>query len=123
MSDDSPGTSAGSLDSAQALQALGSASLGRTVFTPHALPAVRPVNHVLDDGGIVIRIHEGAALAFRSGCDGASGAVTAHWADAIDPDTRLGRSATASVPAREETPVAHDRSSRGSGPGRASRTA
>ncbi len=48
------------LDSAEALRLLGSVSLGRIVCTRHALPTVRPVNHALDDGDIVIRTHEGA---------------------------------------------------------------
>ncbi|MGC0342598.1 hypothetical protein RKD20_007632 [Streptomyces sp. SLBN-8D4] len=43
------------LGSVEALRLLGSVSLGRIVFTRHALPTVRPVNHVLDGGDIVIR--------------------------------------------------------------------
>lgn len=38
-----------------ALRLLGSVSLGRIVFTRHALPTVRPVNHALDGDDIVIR--------------------------------------------------------------------
>lgn len=41
---------------------LDSVSLGRIVFTRHALPTVRPVNHVLDHGDIVIRTHDGSAV-------------------------------------------------------------
>jgi hypothetical protein len=29
-------------------------SLGRVVFTMHAMPAIRPVNHMIDDGKVVI---------------------------------------------------------------------
>jgi hypothetical protein len=65
------------LDAAQALRLLGSVSLGRIAFTHHALPIIRPVNHIVDDGVIVIRTHEGAV-------------VVAYEADAIDPDTHLG---------------------------------
>ncbi|MGW1806049.1 pyridoxamine 5'-phosphate oxidase family protein [Streptomyces sp. NPDC002078] len=74
------------LDSDEALRLLGSVSFGRIVFTRHALPTVRPVNHVLDNGDIVIRTHEGAALTARAG----QGVVVAYEADAIDPDTHLG---------------------------------
>jgi hypothetical protein len=74
----------------EAMRLLGSVSFGRIVFTRHALPTVRPVNHVLDDGEIVIRTHEAAALTSRAqGADG-SGVVVAYEADAIDPDTHLG---------------------------------
>ncbi|WP_078992647.1 pyridoxamine 5'-phosphate oxidase family protein [Streptomyces sp. MMG1121] len=78
------------LDRVEALRLLGSVSLGRIVFTRQALPTVRPVNHVLDDGDIVIRTHEGAALTShaRQGAD--KGVVVAYEADVIDPDTHLG---------------------------------
>ncbi|QTD96917.1 pyridoxamine 5'-phosphate oxidase family protein [Streptomyces cyanogenus] len=78
------------LDGDEALRLLGSVSFGRIVFTRHALPTVRPVNHVLDDGDIVIRTHEGAALTARAGQTGGQGVVVAYEADAIDPDTHLG---------------------------------
>lgn len=78
------------LDSDEAMRLLGSVSLGRIVFTRHALPTVRPVNHVLDDGEIVIRTHEGAALTARAGQADGQGVVVAYEADCIDPDTHLG---------------------------------
>ena len=78
------------LDGAEALRLLGSVSLGRIVFTRHALPTVRPVNHVLDGGDIVIRTHEGAALTSRTERAGDPGVVVAYEADAIDPRTHLG---------------------------------
>ncbi|MER7576674.1 pyridoxamine 5'-phosphate oxidase family protein [Streptomyces sp. NPDC126514] len=78
------------LDSAQALRLLGSVPLGRIVFTRHALPTVRPVNHVLDDGDIVIRTHEGAALISQTQSADSPGVVVAYEADAIDPLTHLG---------------------------------
>ncbi|MFE0357399.1 pyridoxamine 5'-phosphate oxidase family protein [Streptomyces nigra] len=78
------------LDGAEALRLLGSVSLGRIVFTRHALPTVRPVNHVLDGGDIVIRTHEGAALTSRTERAGDPGVVVAYEADAIDPHTHLG---------------------------------
>ncbi|MFI6359773.1 pyridoxamine 5'-phosphate oxidase family protein [Streptomyces sp. NPDC050743] len=79
------------LDSDEALRLLGSVSFGRIVFTRHALPTVRPVNHVvLDNGDIVIRTHEGAALTARAGQADGQGVVVAYEADVIDPDTHLG---------------------------------
>lgn len=78
------------LDRAQALSLLSSVSLGRVVFTLHALPTIRPVNHVLVDGDIIIRTHEGAALAAHSQQAGDLGVVVAYEADTIDPDTHLG---------------------------------
>ncbi|WP_433447572.1 pyridoxamine 5'-phosphate oxidase family protein [Streptomyces sp. CA-142005] len=79
------------LDPVEALRLLDSVSLGRIVFTRQALPTVRPVNHVLDGGDIVIRTHEGAALTAHTqqGSEG-EGVVVAYEADAIDPDTHLG---------------------------------
>ncbi|MFC8103884.1 pyridoxamine 5'-phosphate oxidase family protein [Streptomyces sp. NPDC057363] len=74
----------------EALALLGSVSLGRIVFTRHALPTIRPVNHVLDGGDIVIRTHEGAALTSRTHEAGAPGVVVAYEADLIDPGTHLG---------------------------------
>ncbi|MEU7058651.1 pyridoxamine 5'-phosphate oxidase family protein [Streptomyces sp. NPDC046197] len=78
------------LDRDEALRLLGSLSFGRIVFTRHALPTVRPVNHVLDNGDIVIRTHEGTALTTRAREADGSGVVVAYEADAIDPDTHLG---------------------------------
>ncbi|AZQ37966.1 pyridoxamine 5'-phosphate oxidase family protein [Streptomyces cyaneochromogenes] len=78
------------LDGAEALRLLGSVSLGRIVFTRHALPTVRPVNHALDEGDIVIRTHEDAALVSRTQAAGGPGVVVAYEADAIDPRTHLG---------------------------------
>ncbi|MGW2464320.1 pyridoxamine 5'-phosphate oxidase family protein [Streptomyces sp. NPDC004457] len=78
------------LDPAEALRLLGSVSLGRIVFTQQALPAVRPVHHVLDDGDIVILTQEGAALVSQAQQSGGTGVVVAYEADVLDPDTHLG---------------------------------
>ncbi|MEU2563207.1 pyridoxamine 5'-phosphate oxidase family protein [Streptomyces longispororuber] len=78
------------LDSAEALRLLGSVSLGRVVFTQHALPTIRPVNHLVDGGDIVIRTHEGSALTSRTRHSAGSGVVVAYEADAIDPVRHLG---------------------------------
>ncbi|MGW2650736.1 pyridoxamine 5'-phosphate oxidase family protein [Streptomyces sp. NPDC001393] len=78
------------LDRDEAVRLLESVSFGRIVFTRHALPTVRPVNHVLDDGEIIIRTHEGAALTAHAGQADGQGVVVAYEADSIDPDTHLG---------------------------------
>ncbi|NXY95906.1 pyridoxamine 5'-phosphate oxidase family protein [Streptomyces sp. BR123] len=78
------------LDRAEALRLLGSVSLGRIVFTEHALPAVRPVNHLMDGDDIVIRLHDGAALTSIVAPTDAAGVVVAYEADVIDPETHIG---------------------------------
>jgi hypothetical protein len=54
------------------------------VFTEHALPAIRPINHIVDDGAVIIRTQLGAGL--HSG----KGVVVAYEADDIDPAEHLG---------------------------------
>ncbi|MCQ9181538.1 pyridoxamine 5'-phosphate oxidase family protein [Streptomyces sp. IBSBF 2953] len=78
------------LTGAEALRLLGGVSLGRIVFTRQALPTIRPVNHVLVDGDIVIRTHGDAALTRYTGHAGGEGAVVAYEADDIDPVTHGG---------------------------------
>lgn len=78
------------LDSTESLRLLGSVPLGRVVFTKRALPTVRPVNHVLDGGDIIIRVGDGAALTARAEQGGAPGVVVAYEADTINPETHLG---------------------------------
>ncbi|MGK5545577.1 pyridoxamine 5'-phosphate oxidase family protein [Streptomyces sp. URMC 127] len=79
----------------ESLRLLRTVSLGRVVFTRRALPAIRPVNHVVDGGHIVIRTHEGAALAGLAATAHPPGGpvrrvVVAYEADSIDPVTHLG---------------------------------
>ncbi|MBQ0895220.1 pyridoxamine 5'-phosphate oxidase family protein [Micromonospora purpureochromogenes] len=76
------------LSAEECLTLLGSVSLGRIVFTDKALPAIRPVNHILDDGSVIIRSHLGGGLA--SAVDSGRGVVVAYEADMIDPVERLG---------------------------------
>ncbi|MFF0430755.1 pyridoxamine 5'-phosphate oxidase family protein [Streptomyces sp. NPDC004327] len=78
------------LDADEALRLLAGVPLGRIVFSRQALPAVRPVNHLMDGGDIVIRTHEGAALTLQAKEAGAGGVVVAYEADEIDLDARLG---------------------------------
>ncbi|MCX3058402.1 pyridoxamine 5'-phosphate oxidase family protein [Streptomyces beihaiensis] len=83
------------MGSAESLRLLAGAPMGRIVFTQRALPAIRPVNHIVDGGDIVLRTHEGAALAAQISQVDADGVVVAYEADDIDPATGLGWSVVA----------------------------
>jgi nitroimidazol reductase NimA-like FMN-containing flavoprotein (pyridoxamine 5'-phosphate oxidase superfamily) len=76
------------MDRQEALAMIASVGYGRVVFTDQALPAIRPVNHVIDDEHVIIRTHLGSALSTVAGTPG--GGVVAYEADDIDPDKRLG---------------------------------
>ncbi|MBT1184739.1 pyridoxamine 5'-phosphate oxidase family protein [Streptomyces sp. CJ_13] len=78
------------LDRSEALWLLGTVPLGRIVFSHQALPAIRPVNHVVEGEDVIIRLDEGASRASLVAIPGTPGIVLAYEADAIDPDTHLG---------------------------------
>jgi nitroimidazol reductase NimA-like FMN-containing flavoprotein (pyridoxamine 5'-phosphate oxidase superfamily) len=86
---------------AECWQLLRGVSVGRVVFTMNALPAIRPVNHVVDGRTIVIRSHLGSAITGHASRDGA---VVCYEADEIDPDRHTGWSVIATGIAR----LAHD---------------
>jgi hypothetical protein len=71
----------------ESLRLLGSTSLGRVVFTQFALPAIRPVNHIVEGDRIIIRTHLGGAI---DSAVAGTGTVVAYEADMIDPDDHLG---------------------------------
>lgn len=81
------------LDAAEAMQLLADAEYGRVVFSLNALPAVRPVNHVVDDGRIIIRARLTSAIS--KAVRAADGVVVAYEADSIDPEARAGWSVVA----------------------------
>jgi nitroimidazol reductase NimA-like FMN-containing flavoprotein (pyridoxamine 5'-phosphate oxidase superfamily) len=72
-------------------------SIGRVVFTMQALPAIRPVNHVIDGQTIIIRSHLGSAITGHASRDGA---VVCYEADDIDPVRHTGWSVIATGMAR-----------------------
>jgi hypothetical protein len=74
----------------EALQLLGSVVLGRIAFTVDALPTIRPVNHIVDHGDVIVRGHRGVDVVLRA----AAGEVVAYSADVIDPHTYVGWSVT-----------------------------
>ena len=71
------------------------AEVGRIVFTHNALPAIQPVNYVLDGEDIVFRTSRTSRLATA-----ASGAIVAFEIDAFDAGARTGWSVVAIGPAR-----------------------
>ncbi|QBS45357.1 pyridoxamine 5'-phosphate oxidase family protein [Nocardia sp. CS682] len=89
------------LDRAEALRLLASTPLGRVVFTRNALPAIRPVNHLVDDGFIVVRTRLGAQ--FTGAVRGNSPVVVTYAADDIDPVRRTGWSVSVTGLARTVT--------------------
>jgi uncharacterized protein len=74
----------GALSTKECLTLLGGASVGRLVFTEHALPAVRPVAFTVDNGHLVLRASPSEA--FRS----LDRQIVALEIDSIDPVTQGG---------------------------------
>jgi hypothetical protein len=73
----------------ECLQLLGTVPVGRIVFTHHALPAIRPVNHLVDlDAEVVIILATMGAAITAAASPG--GIVVAYEADALDPARQLG---------------------------------
>jgi nitroimidazol reductase NimA-like FMN-containing flavoprotein (pyridoxamine 5'-phosphate oxidase superfamily) len=81
---------------------LASASIGRVVFTHHAMPAIRPVNHLIDGRKIIIRTHLAAAIASRATeqSSDSQGSVVCYEADELDPVCHTGWSVIATGLAR-----------------------
>lgn len=72
------------------MRLLASVGLGRVVFTRDALPAIRAVNHLVDNGRVILRTRLSGQIstAVRSGTD--PGVVVAYEADDLDPQRQLG---------------------------------
>ncbi|WP_232011241.1 pyridoxamine 5'-phosphate oxidase family protein [Mycobacterium shigaense] len=96
------------LSDVEAIQLLDSVSYGRVVFTLNALPAIRPVNHLLDEGRIIIRTRLNASISAST--RSSEGMVVAYEADSLDPQTRTGWSVV--VTGRARTVTDPDRISR-----------
>ncbi|MGJ7906556.1 pyridoxamine 5'-phosphate oxidase family protein [Actinopolyspora sp. H202] len=73
-----------SLTTRESIVLLSSAQVGRVVFTDEALPAIRPVNFVVDGASVVIRTGRDGSLSKLNGN------VVAFEADHIDLATRSG---------------------------------
>jgi Pyridoxamine 5'-phosphate oxidase len=76
----------------ESMRLLGTVSLGRVAFTARALPAIRPVNHLIDGDYIIVRTDGQASITatLQSG----AGSVVAYQADMIDSADHLGWSVT-----------------------------
>ena len=79
------------------MRLLASVDYGRVVFTLNALPAIRPVNHLVDDGRIIIRTRLTTTISAVMG-SARSGVVVAYEADNFDPQSRAGWSVVATGP-------------------------
>ena len=82
----------------ECLRLLGTVPIGRLVYAHRALPAVVPVNFVLDGDEILVRAGYGGALAAAI-----RGSVVAFEADAFDLAGHTGWSVAVTGQAREET--------------------
>ncbi|AZK95270.1 MULTISPECIES: pyridoxamine 5'-phosphate oxidase family protein [Streptomyces] len=79
------GTDSGTdADTARAIDLLGRVSFGRLATSMRAMPFVAPARHIVNDGGVVLRIHRG--FGYHRACNGS---VVAYGADSFD---RGGRS-------------------------------
>ena len=76
------------LDSRESMRLLGSVPLGRIVFTARALPAVRPVRHIVAHGHVIVCADR--CIAITAAPNAETGTVVAYEADAIDPADNLG---------------------------------
>src|SRR5690606_7809383 len=89
------------LGRAEAMRLLASVPFGRIVFTRDALPAVRPVNHLVDGELIIVRT--GLTTGLSNSVRSARSVVVAYEADDIDPVRRLGWSVVITGAARPVT--------------------
>ncbi len=98
----SPGRRLVELDRVEAMALVAGVEYGRVVFTHNALPAIRPINHIVDGADIIIRTRLSAKVAteVRPGQAASArprpqGVVVAYQVDQIDPVLRLGWSVVA----------------------------
>ncbi len=63
---------------------------GRAVFTHQALPAIRLVNHLVDEGRVIVRTRVTATVSTVVRLSGDAGVVVAYEADDLDPQRRAG---------------------------------
>jgi hypothetical protein len=77
----------------ESMRLLGTVSLGRVAFTARALPAIRPVNHLVEGDYIIIRTAAATAITATLKSEPGS-VVVAYQADMIDYAEHLGWSVT-----------------------------
>jgi hypothetical protein len=76
----------------ESMRLLGTVSPGRVAFTARALPAIRPVNHLIDGAHVIIRTDGAASI--TSVLKSEPGSVVACQADMIDHPEHLGWTVT-----------------------------
>ncbi|HYZ54385.1 MAG TPA: pyridoxamine 5'-phosphate oxidase family protein [Streptosporangiaceae bacterium] len=86
------------LSGAESIRLLSTVPLGRIAFTHRALPAIRTVSHLVEDGDIIIRSHHGSPVISTASL--ARGVVVAYEAGDIDADAYLGWTVTVTGTAR-----------------------
>lgn len=97
-----PGHAVVELDRTTALDLLATIPIGRVVFSRDALPAIRPVNHLVEvDGRIIVRTRLTSML--TSAVRGNSDVVVAYQGDEIHPHRRTGWSVVVTGLARPVT--------------------
>jgi hypothetical protein len=89
-----PANNSQMLSQAEAMRLLASVDYGRVVFTLKALPAIRPVNHLVDEGRIIIRTRLTTAISTVVATADA-GVVVAYEADDFDSQSQSGWSVVA----------------------------
>lgn len=77
------------LDRGECLALMGSVPIGRLVFTDRALPAIQPVNFVLDGDEVIVRTAKGSKLAAAT-----RRAIVAFETDDFDIERQTGWSVT-----------------------------
>ena len=85
----------------EALELLASVAVGRVVFSHRALPAIRPVNHLVTSDRIIIRADLGSALSDEVDPEG--GMVVAYEGDMLEAGDRIGWSVVVVGRARRVT--------------------
>ncbi len=78
------------LDPVEAMRLLASVDHGRVVFNHQALPAIRLVNHLVDEGRIIVRTRLTATVSTVVRLSSDTGVVVAYEADDLDPQRRAG---------------------------------
>ena len=76
---------------------MASAIYGRVVFTRDPLPAIRPVNRLMDAGRVIVRTRLTAKVSIAARSHNSASVVVAYEADDLDPQRRLGWSVVAGV--------------------------
>nr|WP_276514559.1 pyridoxamine 5'-phosphate oxidase family protein [Nocardia huaxiensis] len=90
------------LDWDESMRLLAAVPFGRVVFTQDALPAIRPVYHLIDEGQIIV-VRNRLTARFTTVTDDRTNVVVAFEADDIDPVSHTGWSVVATGFARPVT--------------------